>query len=204
MFVLCGCGFAALGIQWVYSACLEHLGRVLFHQGQRSEARAYLRRAVEQFQHRLEIEPDGRAHSDFAAFLIICIDPELRDPVEALRLATRAVELAPEASNHWMYLGWAHFRNGNWLAARQVMKKGLELKGQGNAWEYLLLAMIHWKLGEKDRAKDYYDQGVQWMSQKNRNRHSYTLRQLRAEADEVLGIKEPPQSKRVPPPKKVP
>jgi hypothetical protein len=47
------------------------------------------------------------------------------------------------------------------------------------------LAMAHWQLGEKEKARDWYAQAVSWMDE-----HGTTedLKHFRAEAEELLGI----------------
>jgi hypothetical protein len=48
--------------------------------------------------------------------------------------------------------------------------------------------MIHSQLGDKTEARKWYDQAVEWM-EKNEPRHEQ-LRRYRAEAAELLGVKE--------------
>ena len=53
--------------------------------------------------------------------------------------------------------------------------------------------MAHWQLGEKDEARQWYDQAVEWMEQKQPDNDE--LRRFRAEAAELLGISEQPNGK---------
>jgi hypothetical protein len=48
--------------------------------------------------------------------------------------------------------------------------------------------MVHWRLGEKEQGRKWYDQAVQWMD-KNAPQ-SAELKRNRAEAAELLGIKD--------------
>lgn len=47
--------------------------------------------------------------------------------------------------------------------------------------------MAHWQLGEKDKAREWYDKAVQWMD-KNKPQDE-ELKRFRSEAEELLGIK---------------
>jgi hypothetical protein len=46
--------------------------------------------------------------------------------------------------------------------------------------------MVHWRLGEKEQARKWYNQAVRWM-EKNAP-HSADLKRHRAEAAELMGI----------------
>ena len=48
--------------------------------------------------------------------------------------------------------------------------------------------MAHWQVGEKDKARQRYDEAVQWM-EKNQPKND-ELRRFQAEAAELLGIKD--------------
>ena len=54
-------------------------------------------------------------------------DKNLCSPLEAVKLATRAVTLLPTNANHWNTLGLAHYLTGNWNAhgrgGRQVQTR---------------------------------------------------------------------------------
>ena len=54
--------------------------------------------------------------------------------------------------------------------------------------DWFFLAMAHWKLSEKDKARAWYDRALQWM-EKNQPQNE-ELRRFRAEASELLEPKE--------------
>ena len=56
----------------------------------------------------------------------------------------------------------------------------------GDAGQWFFLAMAHWKLGEKEKARELYDQAAQWMD-KNQPKNE-EFRRFRAEAEELMGI----------------
>jgi len=108
----------------------------------------------------------------------------LRDPKQAVALAKRAVELAPENPTYHNTLGAAHFRAGDWKAAIVALEESMELRSGGDSTDWFFLAMAHWQLGEKDKAREWYDRAVQWMD-KNRPTDE-ELRRFRAETEELM------------------
>ena len=60
------------------------------------------------------------------------------------------------------------------------------IKG-GNSMDWFFLAMAYQQLGEKEKARQWYDRAVQWMD-KNQPKNE-ELRRFRREAAELLGVK---------------
>jgi len=114
-------------------------------------------------------------------------DPRVRDPGRAVNLAKKAVELAPEDGNCWSALGTAHYRAGDWKVARAALEKSMELSKGGNSFDWFFLAMCHEKLGDKEKARQWYDKAVEWMD-KNKPQDD-ELRRFRTETAELLEIK---------------
>jgi serine/threonine protein kinase/tetratricopeptide (TPR) repeat protein len=111
-------------------------------------------------------------------------DPKVRNATRAVQLAKKAVELAPKEGGYRNTLGAAHYRAGDWKAAIAALNTSMELRKGGDSLDWFLLAMAHWQLGDKDRARKWYDQAVEWME---RNRpQDVELRRFRAEAEEVM------------------
>ena len=115
-----------------------------------------------------------------------CADPKLRDHAAALHHAETAVELAPKSWFFGQTLAWARYRAGDWKGALVAMTKAKELGSPGNSHEWFLLAMAHWKLGDKAEARAWYDKAVEWMEKYQPTNEE--LRRFRAEAAELLGI----------------
>jgi WD40 repeat protein len=115
-------------------------------------------------------------------------DPKLRNPVRAVELAKRAVELKPKEGSFWNTLGVAHYRAGDWGAAVAALEKSGQLRQGGDSFDWFFLAMAHQQLGDHEQARHWYDQGVQWM-EKNKPEDE-ELKRFRAEATEFLGVKE--------------
>jgi tetratricopeptide (TPR) repeat protein len=105
-------------------------------------------------------------------------------------LAKRAVELAPAAGHIWNTLGVAHYRAGNWKEAVAALDNSMELSAGGEALNWFFLAMAHWQLGNKERARKWYTPAILWMHQ--RQSTDAELRQFRAEAAALLKLPEHP------------
>jgi tetratricopeptide (TPR) repeat protein len=80
----------------------------------------------------------------------------------------------------------AHYSAGDWKAAIEALKKSMELRKGGDSFDWFFLAMAHWQLGEKEQARKWYDQAVQWM-QKHAPQDA-DLKHFRAEAATLLGV----------------
>jgi tetratricopeptide (TPR) repeat protein len=109
-----------------------------------------------------------------------------RDPAQALKMAQAAVELGSRLRSTWNTLGAAQYRAGHWQAALRALNKSMELTKGGDSFDWFFLAMAHWQLGEKDKARDWYDRAAQWMD-KNQPTNAELLR-FRAEAAELLAV----------------
>jgi tetratricopeptide (TPR) repeat protein/serine/threonine protein kinase len=116
------------------------------------------------------------------------LDDQKRDPVRAVTLTKEAVDLTPASSGAWRQLGAAQYRAGNWKESLTALQKSMELRKGGDSFDWFFLAMAHWQLGEKGKARDWHDRAAQWMD-KNQPKNE-ELRRFRAEATELLELKE--------------
>jgi tetratricopeptide (TPR) repeat protein len=176
------------------------LGVALRHQKKLDEGIAAYRRALT-----LEKKMAGASPSltkygfcladllnDRAWQLVTDGDPQSRDP-------QRAVDLAREAAAAFPGLGWrsvrilgvARYRVGEWKGAIAALEKSMALRKGGDGFDWFFLAMAHWRLGEKGKARAWYDRAALWMD-KNQPKDE-ELRRFRAEAAELLELKEKKQ-----------
>jgi tetratricopeptide (TPR) repeat protein len=159
-----------------------NLGLLLMMRGRQEEA-------IRIFRNLFEVEPiSALTCNDVAWRLAIETDPKLRPPGIALEFARKGVELAPEDGKAWNTLGVAQLRAGNWEESIQGLQKSMDLRKGGDSSAWFFLAMAHWHLGNKDEARRWFDQAVGWMD-KNQPENE-ELRRFRAEAAELLGLKE--------------
>jgi tetratricopeptide (TPR) repeat protein len=126
----------------------------------------------------------------------IVSNPRLRmaQPTWAVRIAERAVKLLPEAAqaaSAWNTLGVAEYRAGDWKAAIAALEKSEALgPDKSLAFNGFFLAMAHWQVGQKDKARTWYDEAVAWM-EKNQPKDLELIR-FRAEAAALLGLDDLP------------
>jgi tetratricopeptide (TPR) repeat protein len=150
--------------------------------GESAQAIAAYRRAV-------ELSPNSAEHhNNLARMLATTPEAKLRDFAQAVTLAKKAVEIAPKKGAYHNTLGVAHYGAGDWKAALGSLEKSMELRKGGDSHDWFFLAMTHWQLGAKDKARAWYDRAVQWMDKNQPDNEE--LRRFRAEAAELLGLNE--------------
>ena len=137
----------------------------------------------------LSLHPENAAtQNDLARLLVNWPRPGVDHFEEAIDLAKKAVKATPTAGNYWVTLGIAHYRAGQWSDALAAFQQAAKLRNGGDGLDWLFLAMAHGRLGEKEQGRKWYDQGVEWMEKNNPDDGG--LKHMRAEAAELLGIKD--------------
>ena len=107
-------------------------------------------------------------------------------------MAKKRHELGRPDGFSWNTLGVAHYRAGNWKEAVAALEQSMRLfDGRREAMNTFVLAMTHWQMGNKVEARRWYDKAVAWMKVNEHSEEplSVYLRQFRAEAEGLLGIK---------------
>jgi WD40 repeat protein/serine/threonine protein kinase/tetratricopeptide (TPR) repeat protein len=180
-----------------YSNSLKRVStyaQVWFMRGQAYQKLGKWNLAVADYHEAIRLAPQPSWQNDLAWLLATCPEPKIRKPQQAVELANAAVTRMPREGTFWNTLGVAHYRAGDWKAAVAAFDKSMEFRAGGDAFDWLFLAMVHEKLGNRDEARKRYDQAVQWL-EKNGPMLTKTpqwadeLRRFRAEAEEVLGLK---------------
>jgi serine/threonine protein kinase/tetratricopeptide (TPR) repeat protein len=138
--------------------------------------------AIELLGQAAELDPKNANH--LAWVLATCPEPKLRDPVKAVELGKKLVDLRPKDGDSWNTLGVARYRAGDWKEAIAALEKSMELRQGGEAGDWLFLAMAHWQMGHEKQAREWYDKGVQWV-EKNQPKNE-ELRRFRGEAEELM------------------
>ncbi|GAF91060.1 unnamed protein product, partial [marine sediment metagenome] len=120
--------------------------------------------AVADYTKCVDLDPnDPTLKHNFALFLLHCPDPQYRDIARALELAQEAVNLDASGGDFWSALGQARYRNDEYQEAVKLLERSIELDYVRKARSWFFLAMVHWKLGNEDEARQYYDRAVAWM-----------------------------------------
>jgi serine/threonine protein kinase/Flp pilus assembly protein TadD len=130
----------------------------------------------------------AQSMNKLAWLLATCPDAKVRDAARAVELAKRAIERTPKQGTYHGTLGTAHYRASAWNEAVAELEKSMGLKSGGDSFDWFFLAMAHWKLGAKDKAREWYNKAVQWMN--THQPKNEELRRLRAEAAELLRLNE--------------
>jgi tetratricopeptide (TPR) repeat protein len=163
---------------------LFNLGVTLAKQGKLDAAIAAYREAI-------RLQP-GNAYAHNNLGFTLAKQGKLDAAIAAYR---EAIRLQPVFATAHRNLGTGLAIQGKWddactafQEAIRIKTKSLQLRNGGDSNDFFFLAMAHWQLGEKEKARTWYDQAVEWMD-KNRPRDE-ELRRFRAEAAELLGIPE--------------
>jgi tetratricopeptide (TPR) repeat protein len=133
--------------------------------------------------------PEDVELNHYLAWLLsICPEPKLRDPRRAVALANKAIDTAPNPSwEYWRTFGMAQHFAGDDREAVKALTRSLELDRSGDAFDFFLMAAVHQKLGKREQARRWYEQGVTWIAA-NQHPHVAELSILRANAEALLGI----------------
>ncbi len=161
------------------------------------------REAVGAYRKAVQFNPkSAAANNNLARLLALGAEPGFNDYVELVRLARTAAELAPQEGGCWVILGLAHYRAGDWAAAKAALGKASNLSPVDDGWRGLVLAMAEWRLGNQSAARAAYERAVERLGQEKST--DGETRRLQAEAAELLGRSDRPKpnSKEAPPPKK--
>jgi serine/threonine protein kinase len=157
------------------------LVRLLWELGRQSEAAEPYRKAR-------ELDPqDASVNNELAWFLATCPEPRLRDAALAVQLSTRAIAAAPQSGNFRNTLGVAHYRNGDDKAAIAELETSMKLRAGGDASDWFFLSMAHWRSGNHEKARTFFDRAVQWMDKYKP--HDDELRRFRSEAEAMVANK---------------
>jgi serine/threonine protein kinase/tetratricopeptide (TPR) repeat protein len=124
-----------------------------------------------------------------------------QDPVQAVKLAEEAIELLPQEAGMWNTLGVAHYRATDYMACIKALNKSMSLAKGGTSFDWFFLAMAEWQLGNKEKARSWYDKAVAWMEKESPQDEQ--LRRFQLEAAELLMLDEA-QLELVPPPQELP
>ncbi len=101
----------------------------MLRAGQTTEARESARAGLAMLKAQAERpEASTEDFNNYAYWLSACDVPELRDPAQAVRYATRAVEASSRPNAMYLStLSWALFRSGDPAKAVELTEKALDL-----------------------------------------------------------------------------
>jgi serine/threonine protein kinase/Tfp pilus assembly protein PilF len=167
-------------------SAFKDLGRALASQGKLEASTEIYRQA---FQKALTLEPTSAAsHNSRAWFLVSAPDPQFHDAAKAVESAEMATKLSPTNFEYWNTLGVAQYRAGDLKAAISALERSMELRKGGDVVDWLFLAMAHWRLGDKDQARKWYEQAARKIDENKTTNDE--VRRFRTEAEGLLGVVE--------------
>jgi tetratricopeptide (TPR) repeat protein len=137
----------------------------------------------------IELDPTfAHPYNNLAWLLASCPDAQYRDPVQAIALARKAIEIEPQNGGYINTLGVAYYRTGDWKSAIAALEKSMALRDGGDGLDWFFLAMSRWQLGDKEAAGTEYERAVKWMEANAP--HNTELIRFRDEAAELLNVRE--------------
>jgi tetratricopeptide (TPR) repeat protein len=178
------------------------LGEVLLQQNKFDEAAVAFRKAIDTEKN------SPRSHQYLAWILASRLEANLRDPKQGVVLAKRAVELARSSEMAWQFLGWVHYRAGDWKAGIGALEKSCKLQpgGKGDAGQWIVLALAHARLAAQDglpekEREQHKAEAHRWFEKADKQIDSWwrarpsdtvgrAIWDFRAEARELMGPKE--------------
>jgi Tfp pilus assembly protein PilF len=141
--------------------------------------------ATESVRRALALEPDDAGmHNNLAWRLATWSDATLRRPAEAVPHARRAVELAPAQGDYWNTLGVVLHAAGDDVGAVAALERSTELRGGGDANDWLVLGLACLRLGRVEEARAWYERSLEWLDDQPAT--SASLKAWRAELE--LGL----------------
>jgi tetratricopeptide (TPR) repeat protein len=194
------------------------LGSVLYRQGKLKEAIAALRAAIKidpnyhnahyylgsalaklgkdqeaiaEFQEAIRIKPEGTiAHTNMA--FVIALDParSRQEFEQALVHAQKGIEASPNEGGASMAMSLVEYRLGHLTESLAAAQRGMSLSDGGNAFYWFVLAMVHSRNGEKDKARQWFDKAVVQIKQDAPDESD--ARRLWTEAAKLLDQPGPP------------
>ncbi|MFO0808039.1 MAG: protein kinase [Gemmataceae bacterium] len=143
--------------------------------------------AISAYRLTLRMAPDDATALNGLAWIVAtCPQVDRRDPDEAVRLASRAIVRMAFAGSAWNTLGVAQYRAGNWQGARAALEKSMQLSNGGDGHDWFVLAMAHWQLGDRAKARELFDLAERWIALVVKVDDE--IARFRTEAAELLGV----------------
>jgi serine/threonine protein kinase len=174
----------------------NNLGLLFRDAGRFEDAEQSYRAAIELSGALLAADPADRAlrrtlvdcQENLALLLVLHPNTAVDDPQRAIGLMQDAIKLVPEKVSLWKVLGQCHYRAKNWKSYIDVMNMAAQHGSGGklSPLEKFVMAMAHWRLGERDAALALFNDAEVELD-KSGSRDERSLR-FRAQAAALLGL----------------
>jgi len=128
--------------------------------------------------------------NNYAWMLATRPDPRPGDAEKAVEYARIAVATNPSQGTFWNTLGAAQYRAKNWQEAKNALMRSMELRGDGDGFDWILFALLYAQTGPKSHALEWYQKAARW--RKDFGPWELDLYMFESEAAEQLGLPKPP------------
>jgi tetratricopeptide (TPR) repeat protein len=108
--------------------------------------------------------PNVFALHGFGWFFAHGPDVALRDPARAVALAEHTVQYTGVVRG-WLLLAMARYRAGQFAQARHALEQARRLHRGGDAWDWLLLALLDAQDGKLVDAKEWQRKAMAWLKE---------------------------------------
>jgi serine/threonine protein kinase/tetratricopeptide (TPR) repeat protein len=128
-------------------------------------SRAALQRAAHEYNQALGRKADPLVLNDYAWLLATSPVVDLRNPARAVALAEQATKATPKCGACWNTLGVARYRVIDLEGAHKALQQSMDLRDGGDSFDWLFLAMIWWRRGNKVKAHYWYTKAAEEIDQ---------------------------------------
>jgi len=148
-------------------------------------------KAVADYKKEIEVRPESSSGYNNLGSLYANGPSTLRDPLKALPLGLRAVELAQGCCDELRTLGMVYYRLGQLEEAVEILEKTAKASRAGaTAYDFFFLAMTYSRLGQSAKAEECYAKAMDsWRNRPVNFSRFYerSMQRYSAEAEEILG-----------------
>lgn len=132
-------------------------------------------------------QEDAASRADAIAYTTALLPDSGLDTKTLVAIAERAVKFDPASWSYRETLGAALYRAGKHKEAVKELNESMRLRdGGGTNWQSLFRAMAHHRLGDKAKAREWFDKAKLDKDADWQERLIYT--RLRQEAATLLGV----------------
>ncbi len=161
-----------------------------------AQRRRIAEREIQNRKRALAAAPDDLGAMNNLAWAYVTAPDELRDAKQAVTLAEKAVARKPEDRNYVNTLGAAYYQAGQYDKALSILERNARERTDAVVcFDLYALAMAYFRLHQKDKAKETYEQALdrhRGFEAKLSSTHWHELYGFRVEAATLL-LGEPPQ-----------
>ena len=111
--------------------------------------------------------------------------PDRSTPFDA-ELAARVIEETRGTSAP----GLLYYRLGRFDEAEQAVRHLMQRTKGGDGWEWMTLALLHARRGERRQARDLCDRAVEWQAKESIPFSPDVFNAIRAEAEALMGLED--------------